>query len=183
MPDAFGQLIVRDGLSVPDVVRDLHVGDAPRRFTGWVVIEGGNALARLVARLAGFPRPAGRAPFMLDIAPHPDGGHVWTRHFTQRMTRSRLRYDAQRGRAVESFGPLRIEMSLSARNGVLLIEVARLRLAGLPLPAILTPRSTSREYQSDGRFGFDIGASLPGLGLLIRYRGELSAESTDAMPT
>ena len=56
MPDAFGQLIARDGLTVPDVVRDLHAGDTPRRFTGWVVIEGGNEGRRVreLVRVDGY---------------------------------------------------------------------------------------------------------------------------------
>lgn len=54
------------------------------------------------------------------------------------------------------------------------VGIERLCLFGTPCPRFLLPRSASTECEDgQSRFQFNISASLPGFGLLIRYEGWL----------
>lgn len=82
--------------------------------------------------------------------------------------------------ALERFGPLELELSASMRQGALIVTVECARLFGLPLPAALCPQSAAMEYETpQGHFGFDISASLPRIGLLVRYHGHLVRPELD----
>ncbi|MEP1327199.1 DUF4166 domain-containing protein [Pseudophaeobacter sp.] len=83
-----------------------------------------------------------------------------------------LSYDRRRGCAVERFGPFAIDLTLEVKVDDLLVRVIGARIFGLPLPGWMNPRSAAREFATaQGQFGFDISASLPLVGLLIRYQG------------
>lgn len=171
--DAYGKIIAAEGLEVPEVLRGFHERGSGR-YSGLAEVQNGNWLARLLTRILGFP-PAGNAvPFSIEITPIEDeAAHIWTRHFGASVTRSCLRYNAKTGRAVESFGPATVEVTLRVQGGELHVQVLRARLFGLPLPRFLTPVSAAREFAApDGGFGFDISGHLPGVGLLIRYQGQ-----------
>ncbi|MEP4037255.1 DUF4166 domain-containing protein [Pseudophaeobacter sp.] len=170
MSDAFARIVAEKGLRVPSVVARFHAADTGR-YRGSAKVEGGNLVARLIARFAGFPPPGLTVDF--EITTRPEGeGHLWSRRFGRSTTSSYLRYDNGRHRAVESFGPIRIEMGLRMQGEGLAVDVLRTCFMGIPLPVWLTPRSVSSEFEtSQGDFGFDISASLPGVGLLVRYQG------------
>ncbi|MFT6458209.1 DUF4166 domain-containing protein [Pseudophaeobacter arcticus] len=170
MSDAFGRIIAEQGLDVPAVVARLHAAGSGR-YRGRADIETGNALARLIVWIAGFPAPGRGVDF--EIATTPQGeGHIWARRFGASKTRSYLTYDSTRGCAVEHFGPIAIRMGLRMRAEVLTVAVLGASFLGLPLPRLLTPQSAACEFETpDGGFGFDISASLPLVGLLIRYQG------------
>ncbi|MGR3620998.1 DUF4166 domain-containing protein [Pseudophaeobacter sp.] len=177
MSDAFGQIIIERGLKVPAVVARFHAAGSGR-YKGQAEVEAGNALARLIARLAGFP-PAGHSiPFEILVEPQGQG-HLWRRCFGRSQTLSHLRYDSQSGCAIEGFGPFRFYMDLRLLGETLAVDVSRMEVLGLPLPRWLTPRSAAREFEAvDGEFGFDISASLPLVGMLIRYRGSFPVPCT-----
>lgn len=180
MSDAFGRLIAEQALEVPAVVARFHAGGAGH-YQGQAQVESGNLLARLLARLAGFPPAGQNVDFEIRVAPLGAGrGHLWHRRFGGSETRSRLCYDAVRGCAVEQFGPVKLFMKLRLHKEALAVEVVRAEILGLGLPGWLTPRSAAREFATpDGQFGFDISASLPLVGLLIRYRGSFALAEGD----
>lgn len=178
MRDAFGEIIAAQKLEVPPALLRFHA-QPPERSQGLVTVEGGNRWARLLAGLAGFPPPMPRTRFRLDVAPQGKG-HVWQRSFGKHQTRSRLRFDPQKGRAVERFGPVELELVASVQQGALVVTVETARLFGLPLPRALCPQSASMEFETpEGHLGFDISASLPRIGLLVRYRGHLELPELD----
>lgn len=160
-----------DFARLPPALQRLH--DQPGIWKGRAeVIRGRTWAARLLTRLAGFP-PAGQGPLTFRIMA-AEGAEVWTRDFGGHRTRSILR--AGPGRTlVESFGPFRVTMRPAVTAGGLSLTVTGLHLMGLPCPKFLMPRDASTEAAlPGGGVGFDIRASLPGLGLLIRYRGEMA---------
>lgn len=53
-------------------------------------------------------------------------------------------------------------------------------LGFIPLPALLLPSGDSREYESDGRFHFEVEVAHPLAGRIVQYRGWL--EPTDTVP-
>ncbi|MBY6068240.1 DUF4166 domain-containing protein [Leisingera aquaemixtae] len=173
MRDAFGEIIAVHRLQVPPALMRFHTAP-PARSLGVVRVEGGNRWARLLAGLAGFPPPMAQTRFRLDVA-QQGTGHVWRRCFGRHQTRSHLRFDPRRGRAVERFGPVELELSASVQQGALLVTVERARLFGLPLPRALCPVSAAMEFETpQGHLGFDISASLPRIGLLVRYSGHIA---------
>jgi hypothetical protein len=120
-----------------------------------------------------------RQRFRLDVIPQ-GRGHVWRRMFGRHQTRSHLEYDPSSGRVLERFGALEMELSLRSYQGNLHVTVERTRLFGLPLPEALCPQSASLEYETPhGHLGFDISASLPRIGLLLRYHGYFALPDLD----
>lgn len=102
---------------------------------------------------------------------------IWLRDFAGHKTRSELRYDARRDCVKEQIGGLTIRIRPVLDHDTLSIDVIGLKVWGVPCPAGLVPRSASCEWQDDqGRFRFDVSASLPGLGRLIRYHGWLTQD-------
>jgi len=52
----------------------------------------------------------------------------------------------------------------------------RVRVLGIPLPAAWFAGVHAREYERDGRYRFDVVATLPLIGLLVHYHGWLEFE-------
>ncbi|MEX0300907.1 MAG: DUF4166 domain-containing protein [Leisingera sp.] len=178
MRDAFGDIIAAQKLKVPHALLRFHA-EPPASSRGIVKVEGGSRWARLLAGLAGFPPQMGETRFRLDVRRHGQG-HIWQRSFGRHQTRSYLRYDPLKRRAVERFGPIELELSASTRQGALLVTVEKARLFGLPLPRTLCPQSASVEFETpEGHLGFDISASLPRIGLLVRYQGHIVLPDLD----
>ncbi len=75
---------------------------------------------------------------------------------------------------MERFGPITFLLDLRAGPEGLDMIVRGARLGWLPLPRGMLPRSHATErIDGEGRFYFDVPAVLPGIGLLIHYRGWL----------
>lgn len=178
MRDAFGEVIAAQKLDVPPALLRFHA-EPPGTCRGVVSVEGGSRWGRMLAALAGFPPPMPPSRFQLDVAPQGKG-HVWRRRFGRHQTRSLLRYDPAGGRVLERFGPIDLELRVTARQGALTVAVEQARLFGVPLPRVLCPQSASVEFETpDGHIGFDISASLPRVGLLVRYHGHIVLPELD----
>ncbi|MGI3183672.1 DUF4166 domain-containing protein [Nioella aestuarii] len=172
--DPVAQVARTTGLTLPPAVAALHETNGQASFLGrCTVTRGGSLIARLALWLGGFPQAAPDLPVSVLTQTAPDGC-TWRRDFGGHVTQSRLSISDD-GRAVlERFGPIRLRMSLRMTNGRLHYDITKMHVLGLPMPRWLTPRSETSEYQTeDGKFGFDVSASLPLVGLLIRYSGQL----------
>jgi len=170
--DPFWLAIDQAGLQVPGPVAALHKGYGTKPFSGEChITRGRSPLVRLALWLAGFPPAGQRVPARLTLCSDADGA-VWQRDFAGHVTRSRLSWDARRSEVVERFGPFKLCLALSVEAEQLQVRITRTSVLGIALPAWARPRSDTREYVDDqGRFCFDVSASAPGLGLIIRYRG------------
>ncbi|WP_238367036.1 DUF4166 domain-containing protein [Mesobacterium pallidum] len=165
--DPFAHACAARGVAMPPVLRDFH--GAPGIWAGQAeVTHGRGPLVRLAPRLGGFP-PPGTCAVRVDTAPHG-----WTRDFGGHLTRSRLSFDAETGEIVERFGPFAIRMTPQASPDGIDLAITGLRLFGLPLPR---PRSATRERaETATRLRFDVSATAPVLGLIIRYKGWLERQ-------
>ncbi|WP_280652850.1 DUF4166 domain-containing protein [Jannaschia formosa] len=153
--------------ALPPALRRLHGG--PGRWRGMAELTQGTGAARLAARSAGYPGAEGTLPLTLTIA--QDGpGEIWTRSFDgfPVVSHQRLRPD---GRIAERLGPATVLLQAEARADALSVTVAGLRAGPLPLPSVLTGGGVETAEAEAVRF--DVSARLPGIGLLIRYRGTL----------
>lgn len=151
-------------------VRAMHAlfGDGGARGEA-VVTRGRSPLARLVAKIFGFPA-AGKHALHVSFEEN-NGIEEWTRDFSGQRFLSHL--SEENGRLVERFGPFRFAFDLPIRGNGLSMEMRHWSLLRVPLPLFLAPQSTAVEWAEDDRFQFDVPIALPFIGLVVHYRGWL----------
>lgn len=175
-PSPYREVLGEAWSRLPSEVRAMHPG---RRAVaqGQAEIAGGsNPLARLAVRLFGLPRPAQDTPLTVEFEPDA-GGETWTRRFGGQTMTSRQWAGAghEQGLLCEAVGPLVFASDLLVAPRCLILALRRWRLFGLPLPLWLAPRVRASERVEGGRFCFDVAIEHPLVGLIVRYRGWLTA--------
>lgn len=164
---------------LPASLRALHARAGAHRYAGQVqAVRGGGLLARLCGWIAGLP-PAYAGAIEVEI--HADAeGETWTRRFGRAAMRSRLRERA--GLIHERLGPMAFVFALEIDSqgdedgeGVTW-RLRSVRALGLPLPLAWFDGMRAREFERDGRYRFEVRAALPGMGLLVEYRGWLAVD-------
>jgi hypothetical protein len=156
---------------VPACVHRLHDTPGKAVYRGEVVVaRGAGRLSRLFAWATSLP-PAGEGPVEVEIvAEH--GRERWTRSIGGRAMRSTLWAHGWWLR--ERLGLATFDFHLSVEQGAIVWRVAGIRILGLlPLPARWFADVLCRESGVGGRYRFDVRAALPGIGLLVHYRGWL----------
>lgn len=173
-PSPYRQVLGAAFDRLPAPIRDLH--DRAAVADGVADVErGGGRLVGLVADLFGFPKAGRDVPVRVafDRTPARD---LWTRRFDAGAPlRSRQVARVRAGRPVlaECLGPFRFDCALEPDGDGLCLRPVGWAALGLPLPLAFAPRADARESVRDGRYAFDVAVRLPGLGLLVRYRGVL----------
>jgi hypothetical protein len=156
-------------LKVMHDVKDVLIAD------GTATIErGGGLMARLVARVMGFP-PAGREVPVTVTFRTDAGREHWRRSFgdyafTSWQEPGRGRFERL---ICERFGPLCFGLALVVEDDRLRLVLRGWSFAGLPLPAAWGPRSRAFEFADQGRFHFHVEIDHPLMGLIVSYRGWL----------
>ena len=171
-PTLFQQALGAAFFRMPESLRRLHTGRGRFRYAGRATIErGGGPLARLCAWIAGLP-PAGDEVATLvefDCGPRRE---TWRRDFGGARMTSTLSF--RDGLLRERLGPVQFRFALHASEGAIWWTVAGARLFGvLPLPASMFDGVRCREYEQDERYRFEVDATLPLAGRIIRYAGWL----------
>jgi hypothetical protein len=168
---------------LPAAVRAAHRSGPVTRLRGEASVLGADApLARIVARLFGFPSTTASTPVRIVKRQLGGGVEEWARDFGGRKPRSRLRA-LRPGVVRETFGPFDFDMAVSADASGISMRVTAWRIGPLPLPSFLAPRSVATETQdSAGRFRFDVPIALPLIGRIAHYSGFLLAEEVEATP-
>lgn len=170
-PSLLGMAFAR----LPQTVQTLHLARGLRRYGGRVTIRrGGNWLARLCAFVTGMPPAMTDAPLSVDIVA-ASGGEQWTRNFDGHRMRSRLW--RRNGRLCERLGLVTFGFVLQVRSGALHWRVDAVRALGIPLPARWFRRVRAREWESEGRYCFEVTAALPLAGDLVHYTGWLDVDA------
>jgi hypothetical protein len=164
--------------ALPAEIRQMH-DDAPFAEGEASVERGSGVLARMAAKLVGFPHAARQTPVRVTFE-RVEGREIWTRAFGREAFRSRQ--FAGTGRSdrllVERFGPLEFGMGLVVEESKLLLKLRRWSAFGIPLPLWLGPRSAAFESVEQGLFHFNVEISHPFAGLIVRYRGWLKPGDT-----
>ena len=156
---------------LPPAVRALHdlCGDSGAEGEGRVV-RGKSLIARMLAALMRFPKE-GSGPVHVAFTER-DGRERWVRDFGGHVFASEL--SEGKDGVIERFGPLRFRFDLTADETGLTMHLRRWSAFGLLLPLALAPRIQAREWEEDGRFCFDVCASLPLAGDVVHYSGALT---------
>ncbi|GHC64398.1 SDR family oxidoreductase [Neogemmobacter tilapiae] len=170
----FPAVLGTDFRRLPPALQDLHHVIDRRHWQGRARISRGKGLlARLVARLMGFPAAQEDGPVAVQMDRRTQT-ETWTRDFGGHRFRSHLRCESNCS-LTERFGPLRFQIGLRVVGETLEYPVVRGWCLGLPLPRWFLPVSITREALDPlGRPTFDVALSHPVTGLIIRYQGWLT---------
>lgn len=157
--------------ALPPRVRELHDVAGLTVWTGRADVERGRSrAARMVATLFGLP-PAGRDQ-ALRVTFQVDGDReIWSRAFGNAVFRS-VQYE-RGGLLRERVGPSTFVFALETSADGMALELRGVRFLGVPLPRFLAPLVHTFESERDGRYCFEVEASLPLLGRIVRYAGWL----------
>ncbi|MBL4629526.1 MAG: DUF4166 domain-containing protein [Roseicyclus sp.] len=157
---------------LPEPLQEFHSVDHTLFYRGQVSVTHGGAFGRLIAKSGGMPTRSGVMPFSFRAT--RDGGHeIWERNFDGHMTRS-LQWLHSPGVVAERVGTSEFLMEPRVEGKQLHIPITGLRAFGLPLPSgVLKSCEGVEGVSEDGKITFDVHASLLGVGLIIRYQGEL----------
>lgn len=160
--------------TLPPAILNLHETPGPSVWRGEARTEGAvTPLARVIAKLFGFPASQDRAEVVVDIL--ADGRQsVWRRRIGGQRFSSVLGHARSGGRITERFGPFTFDLVLEASSEALAYRIDGWRIGPLRLPSALAPRTaTSESVDLEGRFVFDVDIALPWGARLVRYRGWL----------
>jgi len=156
-------------------IQELHKIATSRRFEGRAeVARGRGLLARIIARVMGFP-PAGMdVPVTVTMTRSGDS-EIWQRDFAGHRFASTqyLGTGRNEGLLVERFGPMAFAMAVVVEDGRLSLIQRQGSAFGAPLPRWLLPTGEAYEHDADGRFNFHVDIALPLAGRVVGYRGWL----------
>jgi hypothetical protein len=159
---------------MPRPIQEGHEVAESLLLTGRASVEGARTwIGALVARIIGFPVTTSDVPVSVEMQADGDD-EIWIRRFGQMRFRSRLLAQPGHGHVLEQFGPLTFVLRLTASAAGLDLAIISARIGPVPLPSWLVPRTAAKErVDAAGRFFFDVPIALPGIGLLVHYRGYL----------
>ena len=159
---------------LPARVRELHDVTGTSVWSGRADVERGRSLAsRMTATLFGLP-PAGRDQ-ALRVTFKVDGEReIWARSFGNAVFRS-VQYE-RGGLLREKVGPSTFVFALETSADGMALKLRGVRFLGVPLPRFLAPAVFTFESERDGRYHFEVEASLPLLGRIVRYEGWLERQ-------
>jgi Domain of unknown function (DUF4166) len=177
-PPLYRRLLGQRFDELPGRVRELHDLTGTSVWAGRADVERGSSPAsRLVATLFGLPL-AGRNQALRVTFKPSRSREIWARKFNKTVFCS-VQYE-RAGLLRERVGPTTFVFALEASAHGLALKLKSVRFLGLPLPRLLTPSVLTFETERSGRYQFDVEASLPFVGLIVRYVGWLENETSAA---
>ncbi len=156
-------------------IRAMHERPDGKVVRGRATVErGNNPIARLIARIVGFPPQGSEVPVEVRFSVQGDG-ELWERSFDGR-TFSSFQKDgngAFEHLLSERFGPLEFGLALVLKDEQLWLKTLGWRAFGIPMPRFMAPSGDAYEHVVDGRFHFHVEIKHWMTGLIVRYRGWL----------
>lgn len=153
------------------ILKRIHDSRQVKRYAGRCDIGGGTGwIAKLIARFAGLPLAQTDVPLTITIRT-VGNGEQWTRMFGAQRMQSRLTNRDQM--LEERLGPMVLTFALLAEHERIIWSLRHARLAFLPLPMTWLLQCAASESIQDGRYSFDVGAQVRGIGPIVHYKGWL----------
>ncbi len=154
------------------MVQQAHRGKSI--IQGIVGVSQGNFLARMICRLLKLPKAGTKVELRVE-ADHQADIVYWNRNFAGQQMNTRFR--RQGDYVYESLGPVKLFFYLENKNGALIYNLKRVALWGMRLPLFIAPKLSAFEKACAGKYSFKVLISLPVIGKLIEYHGELLLET------
>ena len=167
LSDAFDRL--------PSAIRDMHTDPHGRIVRGRARVDRGtNPLAKIIARIVGFPKASDDVPVEVKFTVQGDG-ELWERSFDGKPFSSFQKPGTGSFEHLlsERFGPLEFGLALILKDERLWLKTIGWRAFGIPMPHFLAPSGDAFEHVEDGRFHFHVEIRHWLTGLIVRYRGWL----------
>ncbi|TCL69592.1 saccharopine dehydrogenase-like NADP-dependent oxidoreductase [Rhizobium sp. BK251] len=161
--------------TLPSPVKALHDAIRSRTWRGQAeVMQGKSRIARAVCRIMGFPDTAADVPVSVALSPE-QRAEAWTRTFGEKSFSSVQKCGTGRNDLLilERFGMITVALALVIEGDRLLFVPRSWSLLGIPLPRALMPTGRSFETGHEGRFRFDVEIAMPGIGLIVAYKGTM----------
>jgi hypothetical protein len=138
---------------------------------------GKNLLSRLIVRLFGFPTTGRGVPVEVRFM-EKENGELWQRTFAGKPFSSFQSEGSGRSERLltEKFGPVIFDFALVVEAGRLSLVTRRWKVLGIPMPLSLSPNKNTFEDAPHGDFNFHVEASMPVIGLIVRYQGSLRVQ-------
>lgn len=156
------------------------------QLSGVVTLEYGRGLAgflgKVLASKMGLPIKTGEYNFKV-IINHTSHCFYWNRVFanTYNMNSTFVPYGYYpHGYWEETTGKLAIQLGVEIIDGGWYWKPRSLRFMGLPLPLVLFPQPCAYKTIRNNKYHFFVSFSLPLLGTLISYHGDLIAQALKA---
>lgn len=127
-----------------------------------------------------LPQPAVAVPVTLQITACPRGEH-WNRNFGTQSFQSQMWEEG--GTLIEAVGCVHFAFQLREEAGALLFRTIGCKVMGLSMPYCIWPRihvcasPSNTVPESYDVFSILVTLSLPLLGLIVKYEGELKRTS------
>jgi hypothetical protein len=157
--------------AMPEAVRRVHGGQSGV-WRGTSMIERGSGL---ISRVCGFfarlPRAAQQVETVVRIDVSSHGEH-WQRRFGDSLMPSRL--SVHLGLLRERLGPVRFDFLLVPELNGFRWQVKKVAVFGVPLPAVWFKQVHAFSFSNALGYAFEVSASLPVVGFIVRYRGNLA---------
>lgn len=156
--------------ALPLAVRTVHDGRSLTLRGTATVTRGTSLLGRMLARAASLPPAQHDMPLEVRIEAQPRL-EIWTRRYGESpVMRSELRWLGSE--FSERLGLATLRFRLRADERGIVWQLAGVRALGIPLPRRwFDVQASARAPQ--GRYRFEVQAALRGIGLIVRYEGEL----------
>lgn len=154
------------------LVKKAHTGST--RLEGRVTVQRGNWLANIICHI--FSMPAACDDCQLTVkGEHSLDEMSWNRCFGDFVMNSHFEREGQQ--LVEVLGPIRMNLILTVEQGALVYTLVKASLFGIPIPLFLAPKVIAEEAQVDEIYRFKVNVSMPLIGLLVRYGGDMKLVS------
>ena len=163
---------------LPSKVRQLHNSGESSRWSGIATVKRGKSpFAHIIAAIMGFPKAAENTPVVVDFK-CDEKGELWTRKFGDQSFSSFQKRGTARATHLitERFGLASVDLAAVIEDDRLLLIPRRFSVLGIPMPGFLLPKGTSYETEKDGKFVFNVEVSLPIIGPVVTYQGQLDQE-------
>lgn len=167
--------------ALPAAIRAIYSTGPARVLQGHVDVRVAQGfIGQGLLGFMGLPRRAGPHGLLVRVC-QDGGGELWERVFADSTFVSRFEAAGRPRRVYEYFGPLCLEYELIPATARLDWSLTDARLFGLSLPDALKPRVVAHEWEGEGgRYTMQAEVSLPGLGEVLNYGGQLMLGGGDA---
>jgi hypothetical protein len=173
-PTLYQRLLGKDFDSLPLVLRHFHSLPRGGHATGIVTVaRSSGVLPALVARVLQLPRAGDEVPLRLQVAPRGDR-ELWIRHFgRQRLETMQWQNGPY---LVEKAGPLILVFHVVADALGMTFHFQHNKISGVQLPNNLSLRVSANARGAGDRWFIAVEISLPALGTITTYRGEITPQ-------
>ncbi len=135
------------------------------------VTRGSGAFRDMVASMMKLPRAGEKVAVTLKVTLEGEA-EVWTRRFDSQQLITRQWMD--RDLLFEAAGPIQFGFRMSVKAGRMLFDMEQCRLLGARIPLFAAPRVSAVVEGRQAAWHCCVEVSVPVLGMLVRYEGEMN---------